>query len=82
MKLVHTHIIEENTFKFFVQLGTTEHIIKVEQLTDFTGTILEKDFPNGSKSTWNGKVSAVRCKTEKDVVNLFAPKILAEWTNI
>lgn len=82
MQLIHTHIIDCNTFQFFVKLGTDSHSVKIIQISDFKGTILEEDFPNGSKSVWNTKASAHTCYTEIDCVNAVAPKLLAQWTRI
>lgn len=83
MTLVHTHIVECNTFNFYVQLGTGKfHTVKIEQITSFKGTELEEDFPNGSRSVWSTKAAATYCKTERDCVNEIAPKLLAIWTKI
>lgn len=82
MNPIHTHIVENNTFKFFVQLGEKIHNIRIEQHTDFSNTSIAKDFPNGSKMNWGFKALAIMCKTEYDCINFIAPKILKEWTKI
>jgi hypothetical protein len=81
MKLVYTYTIDENTFSFYVQLGTKFHNVKVIHFTTFAGTELEKDFPNGSTGTITG-TAPLFCKTEKDCVNFVAPKFLKNWKPI
>lgn len=51
-----THIvkIDCNTFTFIAD-GNSR--VKCVQHTDFSGTVLEDDFPNGDKSTWTAKAT-------------------------
>lgn len=81
MSAVYAHRLENNVFTFYVQMGEKYHNVKIVQYTDFTGTILADDFPNGSTSTFR-TTAPLSCKTERDCVNFAAPKLLKEWTNI
>lgn len=78
----HTHIVECNTFEFFVTLGEKYHKVVVKQTTRFDEyEELAELFPNGSITTRNA-TAPLCCKTPADCVNWVAPKILAKWTNI
>ncbi len=74
--------IGENTFKFFVVAGEDEKkmIVRVVQHTDFTGTILEDDFPNGDTQIWETEVSARF--SEIEAVNLIGGRLIEDWSRI
>ena len=80
---VCTVAISDNTFEFFVDdkpLGATDLTYKavtVRQHTDFTGTILERDFPSGDVSIWEGSGGMVKSNVE--AVNIVGTKLIENW---
>lgn len=82
MKEIYTIAVECNTFTFYVSLGERAHRVRVKHHTDFSGTVLEADFPNGDTGYWNSTVDAKRCQSEKDCVNTVGKSLLKDWKNI
>jgi len=80
MKTTITVKRECNTFSFSVEQKNTYKAVIVVQHTDFSGTELEKDFPNGDTSIWTVKVSA--SLTDKEAINLAGSKLLETWEEI
>ena len=49
-KVIHR---SQNTFSFFVKVTPKKKKqVVIKQFTDFTGTLVAEDFPNGSWATW------------------------------
>lgn len=69
-----------NTFTFFVEPKTDHKLVTVKQHTDFAGTELETDFPEGDNSTWESKVLA--SLTDEAAVNLIGGRLLEVWHDI
>lgn len=68
--ITHEVQIAENTFTFKVK----ENKIICEQFTDFTGTCLEEDFPNGDFSIW--EMLKDKRLNDKDNINKLIYKLL------
>lgn len=80
---IHTLTTDCNTFEFFVELCHEPRrrskqkdfkLVTVKQTTDFTGTELEEDFPEGSVSFWTVEVKPDF--TDAYAVNLAGRKII------
>lgn len=69
----HIVKIECNTFTFY----TTEKQVICKQHTDFTNTILEEDFPNGSLSLWKRPIT--KGISEKDNINIAIKQLLKDY---
>lgn len=79
MQLVHIHTVDENTFSFFVHTDEHYTTVKILHFTDFTGTELEKDFPNGSSTVLTNEFDVRIFKTQIACVNRMATLLLKEW---
>ena len=75
---------ENNTFEFFVREGKVKltlnsvacKIVKIVQYTDFTGTSLEEDFPNGDTSVFEIKTLPM---SDIEAVNFVGNKMIENW---
>lgn len=72
--------VECNTYTFFVAEDEINKVVIMEQHTDFSGTELEQDFPDGDISVWQARVSKGLDDTE--AVNLIGGKLLKNWKAI
>lgn len=72
-----TEVIKEcNTFKFYVEAQTVRVVIH----TDFAGTSLEEDFPNGDTSAMETDV--IKGLSNIEAVNLVGSRVIENWANI
>ena len=71
--MTHQVKIEQNTFTF----KTTDKKVICEQFTDFTGTTLEEDFPEGSTGIF--EMPKDKRGTDKDNINKLIYKILKDY---
>jgi hypothetical protein len=69
--------IPPNTFAFYVHKKRGCKVVKVIQHTDFTGTVLEEDFPDGSTIVWESKV--LETYSDTVAVNIVGAKLLENW---
>ena len=76
----HEIIIDCNTFEFFVTLYGRFKFVELIQTTDFTGTDLAEDFPDGSVTGWTWE--APKDYTDKTCVNVIGYKVLKDWQDI
>lgn len=71
-------VIECNTFDFYVkEADRRRKRVTVMQHTDFSGTILENDFPNGDTS----RIVAYAPDgfSDIEVINLVGAKLIKDW---
>lgn len=70
-------VIECNTFDFHVKEVDHHKRVTVIQRTDFSGTILESDFPNGDTSRIIGY--AAKELSDMEVIDLVGAKLIKNW---
>ena len=69
-----------NTFSFSIEETGNRKIVYVNHHTDFSGTELEKDFPNGTDTVWETKVHP--SLSDIQAVNKVGRKLLEDWKDI
>ncbi len=72
--------VDCNTFSFSVEETGNKKIVFVNHHTDFSGTDLEKDFPNGTDTVWETEVD--RSISDIEAINQVGRKLLEDWKDI
>lgn len=72
--------VEPNVFQFFVEPAGNDKKVTIHQVTDFSGTEIQKDFPNGSETGF--VVTVPGTFTDEQAIDLAGRKTLEDYDKL